>query len=166
MPLQDEERLFIEAMRDLNHQASRLQAEEKAAIPNLPPAGSAAHPAEDAAQVGGINISEDSRTNDAGSVTAPTAPVEARDPTLDARLTAATLSAFEAGQRLQRSSSHVSLQSLAVQASPSKAKAKASGVGSPGAVMMEDGEDGGEASSESKHPSKRTAEEAGFGFGI
>lgn len=29
MPLQDEERLFIAAMRDLNHQASRMQAEEK-----------------------------------------------------------------------------------------------------------------------------------------
>lgn len=29
MPLQDEERLFIEAIRDLNYQASRLQAEEK-----------------------------------------------------------------------------------------------------------------------------------------
>lgn len=28
MPLQDEERLFIEAIRDLNYQASRLQAEE------------------------------------------------------------------------------------------------------------------------------------------
>ena len=36
MPLQDEERLFIAAMRDLNHQASRMQAEEKtsAAIDN------------------------------------------------------------------------------------------------------------------------------------
>lgn len=29
MPLQDEERLFIAAMRDLNHQASRMQAEER-----------------------------------------------------------------------------------------------------------------------------------------
>ena len=28
MPLQDEERLFIEAIRDLNYQASKLQAEE------------------------------------------------------------------------------------------------------------------------------------------
>ena len=33
MPLQDEERLFIEAMRDLNNQASKLQAEEKASAP-------------------------------------------------------------------------------------------------------------------------------------
>lgn len=29
MPLQDEERLFIDAIRDMNHQASRMQAEEK-----------------------------------------------------------------------------------------------------------------------------------------
>jgi hypothetical protein len=29
MPLQDEERLFIEAIRDLNYQASRMQKEEK-----------------------------------------------------------------------------------------------------------------------------------------
>jgi hypothetical protein len=29
MPLQAEERLFIEAMRDLNQQASRMQEEEK-----------------------------------------------------------------------------------------------------------------------------------------
>jgi len=29
MPLQDEERLFIEAIRDLNYQASRLQSEER-----------------------------------------------------------------------------------------------------------------------------------------
>lgn len=29
MPLQDEERLFIDAIRDMNYQASRMQAEEK-----------------------------------------------------------------------------------------------------------------------------------------
>jgi hypothetical protein len=160
MPLQDEERLFIEAMRDLNHQASRLQAEEKAAIPNLPSAGTSATSAEEKTTTGSGNMkSENGRDSEVGSSNT----TEPRDPHLDARLTAATLSVFEAGQRLQRSSSHVSLQSLAAQASPSKAKAKAPAVGSPGGSAIGDAD---EASAESKQHAKRTAEEAGFGFGI
>jgi hypothetical protein len=35
MPLQEEERLFIDAMRDLNYQASRLQSEENETITSI-----------------------------------------------------------------------------------------------------------------------------------
>lgn len=115
MPLQDEERLFIEAMRDLNHQASMLQAEEKAAIPLLSGVilrsqsatvegnvSAANHPgsAEDPAL-----HARDGSTNEESKIDAQPTVVSGREGAecnVDARLTAAALSAFEAAQRLLR----------------------------------------------------------------
>ena len=48
MPLQDEERLFIEAIRDLNYQASKLQAEENQVMEHHDQAGLLGYDTKDA----------------------------------------------------------------------------------------------------------------------